>query len=318
MKRSAGAAIKRQVSRNARTLVIGLVAGAFAGGVVAGAGRVMADPIPVDASALAFRGTLTEGGERITGMRNLSVALWSSSSSSAPLSALLCASPVAPVGVVDGRFSVQLPAACVDAIRLHADTWAEVTVEGARYGLQPVGAVPYAVAADNGVPPGTIVPFGGDVIPRGWLLCDGLAFSSSRYPALHDAIGTVWGDGTTDTDSTTNFNVPDLRGQFLRGAHSIAGPDMGRAVGTTEGQMTRLPTVPFVTATDGAHTHLFQRDAQLAGLGGSLYAPNSGSAGGIVPGYVLSGGSAHQHTIESGGDAETRPANAAVNFIIRF
>lgn len=64
-----------------------------------------------------------------------------------------------------------------------------------------------------GVPPGTIVAFGGDTPPAGWLLCDGSTVRASVYPALFAAIGNSWGHGENtpeDTDPDT-FSLPDLR-----------------------------------------------------------------------------------------------------------
>jgi hypothetical protein len=78
-------------------------------------------------------------------------------------------------------------------------------------------SVPYAEVATVSppMPAGTIIAFGGNKenIPAGWLLCDGSEVSRSDYPALYAAIGTVWGYG----NNSTTFNLPDLRGVFLRG-----------------------------------------------------------------------------------------------------
>jgi microcystin-dependent protein len=68
-------------------------------------------------------------------------------------------------------------------------------------------------------PPGSIVAFAGATPPNGWLLCDGTALKSSEHPGLHSAIGTAWGNGSSDADPQTNFNLPDLRGVFLRGVN---------------------------------------------------------------------------------------------------
>ncbi len=69
------------------------------------------------------------------------------------------------------------------------------------------------------VPAGTIVAYGGPNVPSGWLLCDGSPKDrlDARYTALFDAIGTRWGG-----DGAPNFNLPDLRGIFLRGARTSA------------------------------------------------------------------------------------------------
>ena len=67
-------------------------------------------------------------------------------------------------------------------------------------------------------PPGAIVAYAASTAPTGWLLCDGSAVSRTTYAALFTAISTTWGIG----DGSTTFNVPDLRGQFLRGYDSRA------------------------------------------------------------------------------------------------
>jgi len=72
-------------------------------------------------------------------------------------------------------------------------------------------------------PTGTIVAFAGDVvnIPFGWMLCNGAAINRTTYSNLYNAIGTAWGIG----DGSTTFNLPDLRGQFLRGVNLGSGND---------------------------------------------------------------------------------------------
>jgi len=58
---------------------------------------------------------------------------------------------------------------------------------------------------------GTIVWFGKDTAPRGWFPCDGSLLSTTAYPNLFAVIGYTFGG------SGTSFNVPNLRGQFIRG-----------------------------------------------------------------------------------------------------
>jgi microcystin-dependent protein len=64
-------------------------------------------------------------------------------------------------------------------------------------------------------PPGSICAYGGTSAPEGWALCDGASVSKTdpTYAGLYEVIGTSFG-GTPDGDT---FNVPDLRGMFLRG-----------------------------------------------------------------------------------------------------
>src|SRR3954467_12625321 len=75
-----------------------------------------------------------------------------------------------------------------------------------------------ALAADSPsisevVPPGTIVAYGGDTAPPGWLICDGAKVSRVEYANLFAAIKINWGQG----NNVDTFTLPDLRGRFLRG-----------------------------------------------------------------------------------------------------
>jgi microcystin-dependent protein len=63
------------------------------------------------------------------------------------------------------------------------------------------------------IPAGTIAPFAGGTVPEGWMLCDGTAINRTTYSALFSAVGTAHGQG----NGSTTFNLPDYRGQFLRG-----------------------------------------------------------------------------------------------------
>lgn len=77
---------------------------------------------------------------------------------------------------------------------------------------------------DRSVPIGSVIAFAGPV-PTGWLECDGRAIDGDEYPALFAAIGTAWGDGSSCRFGTTgDACLPDLRGQFLRGADNDAPP----------------------------------------------------------------------------------------------
>ncbi len=63
---------------------------------------------------------------------------------------------------------------------------------------------------------GTIIQWASNTIPNGWLLCDGSAVSRSTYSDLFSVIGTNFGVG----DSSTTFNLPDLRGRIGVGKDS--------------------------------------------------------------------------------------------------
>lgn len=82
------------------------------------------------------------------------------------------------------------------------------------------------------LPAGMIMYFANSTVPQGWFQCDGAAISRTSYPELFTAIGTVYGTG----DGSTTFNLPDLRGQFVRGwasASSTAASVTGSIATTT-------------------------------------------------------------------------------------
>jgi hypothetical protein len=111
-----------------------------------------------------------------------------------------------------------------------------------------------------GEPPGTILPFGGVAVlddPVGYIPCDGRQVKRDDYPDLFAAIGTAWGQG----DGSTTFNVPDLRGYFLRGTDAGArrDPDVAdrTAIGEERGMGGNIgDNVGSVQSDEfGKHTH---------------------------------------------------------------
>lgn len=80
----------------------------------------------------------------------------------------------------------------------------------------------------NIVPASTVLPFATTNIPDGFLECNGAAISRTAYSKLFAAIGTTFGVG----DGSTTFNIPDLRGEFIRGWDNGRGVDIGRTFGS--------------------------------------------------------------------------------------
>ncbi len=84
-----------------------------------------------------------------------------------------------------------------------------------------------SVADDNAVggypliPVGSVIAFAGSAAPEGWLLCDGRSVGMLRttYANLFAVIGTTYGSG----DSSTTFNLPDMRSRMPIGAGAGTG-----------------------------------------------------------------------------------------------
>lgn len=79
-----------------------------------------------------------------------------------------------------------------------------------------------------GTPTATVVYVAKNTAPDGFLKANGAAISRTTYSALFGEIGTTYGSG----DGSTTFNLPDLRGEFLRGWDDGRGVDSGRSFGS--------------------------------------------------------------------------------------
>lgn len=179
---------------------------------------------------------------------------------------------------------------------------------------------------------GSIAAFGTDVVPAGWLECDGSAVNQSTYSSLYGVIGTKWvtawasgqsitanqyrknaagavyqavGSGTTsgsdlESDSEVSWNlvsvfeVPDLRGEFLRGWDNTRGVDSSRTFASAQSEEFK------------SHYHNW-----VVNRGG-----NSGT------GRLLAVGDSHNYgdvsiNTDSRGGTETRPRNISVMYCIK-
>lgn len=148
---------------------------------------------------------------------------------------------------------------------------------------------------------GQIVFCAGNSIPNGYLECNGATVSRNTYATLFAAIGSTYGPG----DGATTFNLPDLRGEFLRGADRGRGVDSGRAVGSAQSGAT------------GPHKHDVQDSLTGTTIG---YSAPAGANAGVAD--KLIGGTPDRRyiagTIYEGGAAETRPRNVAMIAAIKY
>jgi len=170
----------------------------------------------------------------------------------------------------------------------------------------------------TGAPSGIIMAFGGTSAPTGFLVCDGSAVSRSTYSDLFAAIGVTWGSG----NGSTTFNVPDLRGAFLRGSGtSSLDPSSPRSVGSfqAEAYLNHSHTASS-SVSDPGHAHSYGT-FNTAGLGVSNGAAGinyitTGATGGTASAGTGVSVSTSVATSTTGG-TETRPDNYAVLYIIK-
>jgi microcystin-dependent protein len=185
-------------------------------------------------------------------------------------------------------------------------------------------------------PVGTIQAYGGTKDPDGYMICDGRALLRSEYPDLFAVIGTSYG-----APDSTRFNIPDMRGEFLRGADNGAGVDTdarqaSKSGGNTSGvgsiQDDNNKSHNHTEENTGGHSHTY---TAYSFSGGSAHPEDHHSESTetgwndwwdsmsvlvAASGYTTEAGAAgaHNHTIYSSGGLESRPKNVAVNFIIKL
>lgn len=138
------------------------------------------------------------------------------------------------------------------------------------------------------MPIGTIIPFGSNNIPVGYLICDGSEVLKTIYPELYGVIGNSFG---TVTDST-KFKLPDLRNKFIQGANSntgeikeaglpnitgsfIPGSVPGNHAQYTTGAFYGITGVPDLLAENPAHTTPGYGYAFAASSSNSIYGNSS-------------------------------------------
>ena len=202
--------------------------------------------------------------------------------------------------------------------------------------LQTNGSGALSWQAVQGVPSGSVFCHASTTIPSGYLECNGAHVSRTTYAALFAAIGTTWGSSTS-----SNFHLPDLRGEFVRGFDNSRGVDNGRSFASSQGsQYTQHHHTTSVSSSvsDPGHRHKGQNQSANSSQadGHSVwvndraignYGSGSGSGGGPL-------GNRHFLTNEttgisvstsvtvnnSGGTAngsETRPRNISMIYIIK-
>lgn len=128
-------------------------------------------------------------------------------------------------------------------------------------------------------PPGMVAHFARSTAPAGWLKANGASVSRVAYAELFAAIGTTYGAG----DGFTTFNLPDLRGEFIRGWDDGRGVDGGRELGAVQSGAIQSHTHAGSSTEAGSHVH--SGSAQPGGA--HSHQASSGAAG------------AHSHTLRN-------------------
>jgi hypothetical protein len=160
------------------------------------------------------------------------------------------------------------------------------------------GSGTLAFATIGGVPTGAVFYFAANTAPTGFLKANGAAVSRTTYAALFAITGTTYGSG----DGSTTFNVPDLRGEFIRGWADDRAVDTGRAFGSAQADGIRASTVAGIART---YYQGQSASGEFSWTGGGGELAHNAAQGGN---YQISLGSA----------PDTRPRNVALLACIKY
>ena len=190
------------------------------------------------------------------------------------------------------------------------------------------------IGSQNTEIPGVFKWFAGPTAPAGYLKCNGQAVSRATYAALFNAIGTRYGLG----DGSNTFNLPDVRGNVIRGYDDGRGIDPGRALGSEQADQNKGHTHSLTgtkadaagshnhgasTGGAGSHTHTGAADyisnhmhsfscinaagggfsgAAYESWGGSAVSHNAGPGGAHSHNLTINGVGNHTHAVTVGAD----------------
>jgi|GEM_PF-2359749 len=190
-----------------------------------------------------------------------------------------------------------------------------------------------SIGTTDPIPTGSILTFTGEETnaPAGYLLCDGSPKSAALYPALATIYWTgtdyiYGGSGFTPGPTPNgNFNLPDLRGLFVKGAGSHGTLINGKQYSATLAAKDSDRTAPnqLTTSTNGLHRHNHFND--YSGVTGGLGRASGGDTiemGGRqevwdqLTARSVSTDPNHSHTISSA-EQQTHPAHMGLNYIVK-
>ena len=190
--------------------------------------------------------------------------------------------------------------------------------------LQTNGSGVLSFTTVAGVPTGAVFCMAVASVPSGYLECNGAAVSRTTYAALFAVIGTQYGSG----NGSSTFNIPDLRGEFIRGFDNGRGVDSGRSVASSQSHQHpqhnhAVSASSSSSVSDPGHTHTANYgQGNLVSSGGAFGLRDSGTANRINSnntGISVSTSTSISQSQRGGtsNSSETRPRNIAMMYVIK-
>ena len=196
--------------------------------------------------------------------------------------------------------------------------------------LQTDGSGNLSFSIVEGVPSGSVFCRAVATVPTGYLECNGAAVSRTTYSALFAVIGTAYGAG----NGSSTFNLPDLRGEFIRGFDNGRGVDSGRNVATSQGgqnashdhsiSLSGTTSTKSLTGDVRRISEGFRASGTTSGVFTKTFDANNPITGASSnsPTGGFSMDASHNHTFSASGTSgsqgsEARPRNIAMMYIIK-
>ena len=196
--------------------------------------------------------------------------------------------------------------------------------------LQTDGSGNLSFSIIEGVPTGSVFAMAVVSVPTGYLECNGAAVSRTTYSALFAIIGTTYGSG----NGSSTFNVPELRGEFIRGVDRGRGVDSGRNINDPQGgqnashnhsiSLSGTTSTKSLTGTVKRISEGFLAQGTTSGVFTKTSDGTNNITGSSSPSSVggFSMDASHNHTFSASGTSgsqgsEARPRNIAMLYIIK-
>ena len=176
-------------------------------------------------------------------------------------------------------------------------------------------------ALPQAVPTGSVHVMATTTAPSGYLKCNGAAVSRTTYADLFAIIGTTWGEG----DGSSTFNVPDLRGEFVRGWDDSKGTDSGRSFASSQSDQNKQHNHGV---SDGGHNHgindpghIHQVEYSNSDSGDGVIEESGEGFSGYEPTEIaytgISVSTSTSVSVANAGGSEARPRNVAMMYVIK-
>ncbi|MFW5799441.1 MAG: phage tail protein [Spirochaetota bacterium] len=153
------------------------------------------------------------------------------------------------------------------------------------------------------IPPGTILTYSAEIPPDGYLICDGSELARDVYSNLFNIIGELYGSG----DDVSTFNIPDLRGEFIRGFDNGKGVDVDREIGSYQ------EGTKHVWISGNTNNYLYFPRDSVAVKPVNYEEVENGSKHRLAHETAITGTASATQTLY-----KSRPRNIALNYIIKY